>query len=777
MQEHAPPPMAWIVSPRADGSPTTPTRSPPVLSSSTTPRGGDPSWLQPAANKSGSAVRILRTDVNKAKAAAFNERLDDARRRLSFDDDLRARLAFELEARSAVAETIRRREIGKKKDTAAAVVRRARAVARRKRFEDALVALSNSSSRVEDNLLVGFGFRSTLPIAPTGNEDDLDDERTENDRGVLKAFEAWAAPAIPPLKLPSMIWPSSSSSSSDVEDFRLEPSCSGRSTPDSPTELTFLARSLPNPEEEAPLARPPRTVETLRALILKSRSRLAALERESDDLLAPSTASAGAAAVAWPRLAASAAAHFRRAAPVDVAVQTRSSTRAATTSTDSAATASASCGGPWEGQSAAAPNPSVDWRFPSPVERSTLPRYSAMAPLMPYRQEAWDGCFRSTAALPAAELPRDDDAWAAAMARVRACRAASRAVRRAEADDEQQQHERKAKGARVTFWDGAAGVAPTKAAHASPSSELAPAPTPLSWAVDVGSQPAHGAPARAAGGLCCVPRALLLRAAQRSRAAKANAACRTAVPSRAERHAAALHARTAFAREVARRVQLAADRRTAYIDWLAAHCAWAAEAATERATRSLAVKVIVASKQTYLCERARLARARAERERRAALHEQAESRHARAATQRAHILLLGAQRFAARAARLRAARVKAYVGALIDREVASSTMRARHARAEARHAEAREATVATARAHTAKLLKAWHALQRGASVAKAAAADADANVEKEEEEEECVLVQPCMPEAPQRAEAAVAVAARAAGGSDGAEPEAAWVLV
>jgi hypothetical protein len=54
------------------------------------PGGGDPSWLQPAANETGSPVRILRADVNKAKAAAFNERLVDARRKLCYHDDSRA---------------------------------------------------------------------------------------------------------------------------------------------------------------------------------------------------------------------------------------------------------------------------------------------------------------------------------------------------------------------------------------------------------------------------------------------------------------------------------------------------------------------------------------------------------------------------------------------------------------------------------------------------------------------------------------------------------------
>jgi hypothetical protein len=98
--------------------------------------------------------------VNKAKAAAFNERHANARRRL-FDEleEQTARLTFELEAREVAAREARARAVSKTAGKAAEVVRRARAVSQRQRYANALAKIAlTDRERAEDSLACGFGF-------------------------------------------------------------------------------------------------------------------------------------------------------------------------------------------------------------------------------------------------------------------------------------------------------------------------------------------------------------------------------------------------------------------------------------------------------------------------------------------------------------------------------------------------------------------------------------------------------------------------------------------
>ncbi|KAJ1630322.1 hypothetical protein T492DRAFT_840060 [Pavlovales sp. CCMP2436] len=169
-------PVAWIVNFTPGSS-----SPPPVLSSSAAARSDDnePSWLSSPpstwrANKSPrtpvtlASPTILRSDENKAKAQAFNERLIYARRRL-FEgvQEQTSRLAFELDAREAVAETVRARELRKTTEKASVVVRRARAVASRRRFEEALAKIAATErARAEEQLACGFGFRTHAAQTP-----------------------------------------------------------------------------------------------------------------------------------------------------------------------------------------------------------------------------------------------------------------------------------------------------------------------------------------------------------------------------------------------------------------------------------------------------------------------------------------------------------------------------------------------------------------------------------------------------------------------------------
>mmetsp|Transcript_7208 Transcript_7208/g.20966 ORF Transcript_7208/g.20966 Transcript_7208/m.20966 type:complete len:657 (-) Transcript_7208:218-2188(-) len=139
----SPPPVAWIMR----MSPVQ--RSPPVLSSSSRSLSAGAAGAIADAPRTPegetSPTRVLSADINKAKAASFNERLAQARRRLvEATGERQRRIHFELEARDMAAASARERALRSTAEKAAAVVTRARHVARRVRFNKALESMERA---------------------------------------------------------------------------------------------------------------------------------------------------------------------------------------------------------------------------------------------------------------------------------------------------------------------------------------------------------------------------------------------------------------------------------------------------------------------------------------------------------------------------------------------------------------------------------------------------------------------------------------------------------